>query len=93
LCKSGYVGSNRKEGGRKIWIPVICILLTFIAFQITIMYSTFNIDRKRTKSSVIRYFLVARYEITKFTQKKNVQFDSYMARGNFVNPLAPELFF
>jgi hypothetical protein len=48
-CRNGYVGSNRKGSGRKIWSPVICTLLTFIAFQITINCSTFNADRKKNK--------------------------------------------
>ena len=52
LCENGCAGSNRKEGRRKIWIPVIRILLTFIAFQVAIKRSGFNIDRK--KNEIIR---------------------------------------
>lgn len=49
---------------------VICILLAFISFQVEIKRSTFNIDRKITKSSVIQLFVVTRCETSKIYKKK-----------------------
>jgi hypothetical protein len=43
LCNNACVGSNRNEGGSKIWIPVVCILLTSIAFQVARECSDFNL--------------------------------------------------
>lgn len=51
---------------------VICILLAFISFQVEIKSSTFNIDRKITKSSVIQLFVVTRCETSKIYKKKNM---------------------
>jgi hypothetical protein len=94
LCKNDYVGSNRNEGGRKIWIPVIYILLTFIAFQAAIKCSTFNINRKEQNhlgSDIDRIFCSHEMWICKIynkkKNKKNKHFDSHIARGKFCSYL------